>query len=266
MDRFAIFVDAGYLYGEGGKVAVGTSSRSELYLDFEIVRERLVELGAEHSGLPHLRTYWYDAAPNGSPTPLHIRLAHERRLKLRLGQLTHTGQSGVDSRLIRDLIVLSHHQAIAAAYLLGGDEDLREGVEVAQEWGIPVTLMAVEPEAGETNLSQQLLRTVDDVITLDRETITEFLWRREEVEPVETDEAHAFGRKFAEDWLRGAEERIVDNVRGQHPRIPGGLDAELMESAENALGPAVREIQEVRHAVRGGFWAAVRPNAGSGRD
>ena len=35
MDRFAIFVDAGYLYAEGGKLARDTSDRLRLRLDFK---------------------------------------------------------------------------------------------------------------------------------------------------------------------------------------------------------------------------------------
>ncbi len=267
MDRFALFVDAGYLYGEGGKLVAGTPSRSRLFLDFEIVQDRLATRCAEHCGLPHLRTYWYDAAPGGKPTSAHFRLAHEPRLKVRLGQLTSNGQSGVDGRIIRDLIVLSHNRSMAHAFLLAGDEDLREGVEVAQEWGIPVTLLAVEAaQEGEENLSSQLLRGVDEVLTLGEDDVSEFMWPREEEDEdyVEPEEAHAVGRRFAESWVREADDRRVDAVRDQVPQIPGALDAQLMEEADAALGVSLRNHRQLRHAVRDGFWAVVNPGSDGG--
>lgn len=267
MDRFVLFVDAGYLYGEGGKLVAGTPSRSRLFLDFEEVLVRLTERCADHSGMEQLRTYWYDAAPGGSPTSAHFRLAHEPRLKVRLGQLTSTGQSGVDGRIIRDMIVLSHNRAMSHAFLLAGDEDLREGVEVAQEWGLPVTLLAIEAlEEGEENLSSALVRAVDEVIRLSEEDVSEFMWRREEEddEYVEPEEAHAVGRRFAEGWIRETGERQVDSVRAQSPQIPGGLDARLMEEADAALGVSLRDHRQLRHAVRDGFWAVVKPGSDDG--
>src|SRR3712207_9253694 len=44
---------------------------------------------------------------------------------------------------IWDLIILSEERAIATAYLLGGDEDLREGVAEAQERGVRVVLTEI---------------------------------------------------------------------------------------------------------------------------
>lgn len=265
MDRFVLFVDAGYLYGEGGKLVAGTPSRSRLFLDFEKCLEGLASLSREQCGLPHLRTYWYDAAPGGSPTSAHFRLAHEPRLKVRLGQLTSSGQSGVDGRIIRDMIVLSHNRAMEHVFLLAGDEDLREGVEVAQEWGLPVTLLAIQPpEEGEENLSSQLVRAVDEVVTLSAEQLGEFMWPREEEDEdyVEPEEAHAMGRRFAEGWVREADERRVEAVREQAPQIPGPLDARLMEEADAALGVSLRDHRQLRHAVRDGFWAVVNPGSG----
>ena len=138
LDRFAIFVDAGYLYAEGGKLSSGTGDRLRLRLDFTQTVSALVEKGRNHSGVSYLRTYWYDAATDATPTPSHIAVASIPGVKLRLGRLSGGRQKGVDSRIVRDLIVLAKDKAITSAYVLSGDEDIREGVAEAQDCGVSV--------------------------------------------------------------------------------------------------------------------------------
>ena len=75
MDRFAVFVDAGYLYAEGGKLAHGTADRLKLELNFNDTVSTLTKLGEAHSDVHYLRTYWYDAATDARPTSGHIALA-----------------------------------------------------------------------------------------------------------------------------------------------------------------------------------------------
>ena len=50
MDRFAIFVDAGYLYAEGGKLSHDTGDRLRLKLNFKETVSALTNIGREHSG------------------------------------------------------------------------------------------------------------------------------------------------------------------------------------------------------------------------
>lgn len=251
MDRFGLFVDAGYLYGEGGKLVAGTPYRDALEMDFGQVTSDLVDLCAEHCNLPHLRTYWYDGGRDGSPSPLHISLAHEKRVKIRLGQLIGGRQKGVDSRIVRDLIMLSHKGAMASAYLLGGDEDLREGVEAAQEWGIPVTLIGIKPSEGH-NLSKRLVRAVDEVLVLDQEQIENFLDRL-----VPLEDGEEFGRTYGSDWRARATEEEIREIRDSYPRIPSNIDGGLLSGAEDELGPAVSGDEPLRRAVRRGFWDGV---------
>jgi uncharacterized LabA/DUF88 family protein len=89
------------------------------------------------------------------PTAQHLDIAYLPGVKLRLGRLTKGKQKGVDSRIVRDLIILSEERAVAVAYLVGGDEDLREGVSEAQERGVRVVLVGVEPPSTQ-NLSPTL--------------------------------------------------------------------------------------------------------------
>ncbi len=97
MDRFATFVDAGYLCAEGGKLTCGTGDRHRLDLDFEEAVSDLVDIGQSHSGIQLLRTYWYDAATDASPNPSHVAVGSIPGVKLRLGRLSLGKPKGVDS-------------------------------------------------------------------------------------------------------------------------------------------------------------------------
>lgn len=107
MNRYALFVDAGYLYAAGGLLCYGTKTRSDLDMDFQLAVDDLRAICHGVCGLPPLRAYWYDAAPDGHPTASHITVSSVEGVQLRLGRLIKT-QKGVDSRIVRDLIVLSH--------------------------------------------------------------------------------------------------------------------------------------------------------------
>ena len=63
-----------------------------------------------------LRTYWYDAAPDAVPTSDQLQIGAQQGVKLRLGRLSKHGQKGVDSRIVRDLIVLSRNRAVSSVY------------------------------------------------------------------------------------------------------------------------------------------------------
>ena len=62
MDRYALFVDAGYVYAEGGKLCCNTPSRLRFTLDAARFDAMLRELADKRCGLGSLRTYWYDGA------------------------------------------------------------------------------------------------------------------------------------------------------------------------------------------------------------
>jgi hypothetical protein len=144
MDRIAVFVDAGFLLASAGRACLATSRRRNFEVDFPSLVRQLAGICSEDSALPTLRIYWYDAAPTGLPLPEHDAIAALADVKVRLGRLTHHGQKGVDSLIIRDLITLARERAIATAYVLGGDADLREGIAAAQEMGLRVVVLGVE--------------------------------------------------------------------------------------------------------------------------
>jgi uncharacterized LabA/DUF88 family protein len=161
MKRVAVFVDAGYLYAQGSACIQGNKAKREnIRLDhtkFIGVLRTLVQ--RVQPDAPLLRIYWYDGTSRG-PTHDHRTLADLDDVKLRLGFINSVGQQkGVDSLLVTDVVELSRNGAICDALLLGGDEDLRIGVQIAQSFGVRLHLIGIEPSRGSQSL--QLRQEVD---------------------------------------------------------------------------------------------------------
>ena len=264
MDSFVVMVDAGYLYVAGGKLCLGSSNRSEVHLDFKAAAKGLVEMGRNHSGFRHLRTYWYDAATNAQPTPAHYALGFLPGVKLRLGRLTSTGQKGVDSRIVRDLIVLSRDRAVSAAYVLSGDEDIREGVAEAQDQGVSVFLVGVTPAPDEIgNQALALISEADDHLILDKDAIQSWFSVREfdrtfdaDPQTPEEEEALSFGEQFGANWAATATSLQMQTLLAGQPQLPNEVDRRLLEEARGLLGD-LYDRQNLRKSLRGGFWRAI---------
>lgn len=165
MDRCAILVDAGYLLGAAGSRLVGTPSRSKLDVDFEALLDIIRELAAQQTNLPLLRVLWYDAAEGNSPTAEQRSIANLPDVKVRLGELvTHGGvtrQKGVDAFLLRDIATLSVNKAVSDIILITGDDDMRRGVDEAQDHGIRVHLWGVEAAEQQYSQSKRLIMEAD---------------------------------------------------------------------------------------------------------
>ena len=99
-------------------------------------------------------------------------------MKLRLGKLSSGRQKGVDSRIVRDLIVLARDRAITTAYVLSGDEDIREGVAEAQDCGVLVVLLGMTPQSGQHNQARSLVQEADDRVVLTRDQISQWIMLR----------------------------------------------------------------------------------------
>ncbi len=265
MDRYAIFIDAGYLLAAAGDLCFGTSRRADLILHPEKATVLLRTRCDSHAKQVHLRTYWYDAAPDAVPTDDQLHIGGQQGVKLRLGRLTKHGQKGVDSRIVRDLIVLSRNGAVRTAYLMSGDEDVREGVVEAQEFGVSVVLLGIEPLPRRANQAATLVREVDDLITLSRNDCTRFISRH----AGKADEAHlhipvniatdATATSFGEacGWaIRSARDaEAVAGILAHRPRIPRLIDVWLIKEAANRLGDPLPE--NTKRQIRAGFWKGL---------
>lgn len=177
MDRAGLFVDAGYLLSAGGQLTLSTSRRSDFDVKVAGLAEALRELVEKDSGLPLLRTYWYDAVRNAQLTLEHRRLRDCPLVKLRLGKVTISGQKGVDSLIFRDITNLARERAICTAYLVAGDEDLREAVSIAQEVGVQVILISVIP-TDSPNTSEDLVTEADRILDLESAWLRPFFESR----------------------------------------------------------------------------------------
>ncbi|WP_370614259.1 NYN domain-containing protein [Mumia sp. Pv 4-285] len=168
-DRHAILVDAGYLLASSAQVLVGTSLRRAIAVSWERLVTGIKTSVAETTDTDLLRVFWYDAA-NAQATR---QLSEEHNLvsllpdvKLRLGRVNNEGaQKGVDTRIALDLVNLALQGAVAEIYLVSGDDDLTEAVDMAQDYGVRVTLFNVPNDTSRIGVhatAMNLARVVDE--------------------------------------------------------------------------------------------------------
>ena len=207
------------------------------------------------------------------PTLEQLRVADQQGVKLRLGRLTTRGQKGVDARIVRDLIILSRNRAISTAYLMSGDEDVREGVVEAQEFGVSVVLLGIEPVPGQYNQAATLVREADDVITLSRPDCTKFLTRAgaDEQERLQASFAvtvpegaspSEYGRASGAVVRKTLDPEAVSRILGDRPRIPKTIDVWLVKESAARFEDPLKEA--TKHAVRAGFWDGLASVADEG--
>lgn len=157
MDQFAIFVDAGYFSAAAAELITGSPKRHRIKFDFPLLVNALNSLGNQLATPDSrlLRIYWYDGAKYAWPTSWHNALSDLPNVKVRLGHLRGGQQKGVDTLLVLDFIRLAERRAISDAILIGGDEDLREGVFYVQERGVRVHLVTCEQSRHSYTLAQE---------------------------------------------------------------------------------------------------------------
>jgi NYN domain-containing protein len=72
-----------------------------------------------------------------------------------------------------DLITLARERAMSTAYLISGDEDIREGVAAAQQMGVRVVLVGIPGPWGDPHQADTLVREADECVVLDRQAMIE---------------------------------------------------------------------------------------------
>jgi|APLak6261679142_1056127.scaffolds.fasta_scaffold00098_14 uncharacterized LabA/DUF88 family protein len=259
MERVAIFVDAGYLFAQGSTLIAGTKlKRSETKLD-EVKALALFEaLAKQLTGLPLLRTYWYDGTSSG-PSPAHVSLAFRPNVKVRLGIVnSHGEQKGVDSLIVSDLMNLSRNRAIADAVLVTGDEDIRVGVQQAQEVGVRVHLVGLEPAA--RNQSFLLRQEADTQRELSKAEVLSFL--TQVVAPLApavpavvagaTASLDAVANQVAMTLPKPDLERVLKSPKG----IPPDVDQQLLSMARATKGSSL--VEQEKRDLRKRFVVACK--------
>jgi hypothetical protein len=259
MDRCAIFVDAGYLLAAGGTLCCSTKVRAGFTCDYAALTKALEDYAIDHSsGMSVLRTYWYDGARNAVPTADHLKIGELPNVKLRLGRISGGEQKGVDSLIVRDLMTLSRERAMADAYLVAGDEDLREGVVAAQDMGVRVVVIGIP--GTEENQARTLIRESDEHLVIPKDFWGKY-FQKIEVAPAATgaaspEMAKQVGIEFGSQWAERATPEELRGLLGQSPRIPKELDLQLIHSVEAKLG-GLWDHPNLKQDARSGFWRAV---------
>ena len=266
--RYCVFVDAGYLYKAGGSASLGVEDRASQFLDVETFAPALSRFCDDQvldGRGAWLRTYWYDGAERGTPHPIHEEIGRLPRIKLRLGRLEAGQQKGVDSLIVRDLVILAERRAITTAFLLGGDEDLREGVREAQDRGVEVVLLGIEPPTG-SNLSDTLVMEADQLLLINGELLHPHFWTpfsMPEYVTVETSVADSYGlgRQFAFSYVNELpefERRVVVRSTLRFGWIPPALDSELRRRVVTLQASGASGVSELIRSARQGFAEGCR--------
>ena len=264
MDRYAIFVDAEYLYTEGGMLCCNSPARQEILLYGLGANDFLVGLATDVCDLQPLRTYWYDTSKDGVPTSAQQLVATLPNMKLRLQRSGPPGQqTPLGAAIRRDLTTLARQRAICDAFLLSADEDLIESVREVQDLGLRVTLINIASRDERGDPTASFANEADEVIKLTKDDLSRFIRRRrapddaasDTYDPV--DSVAAAATEFAESWLYRASDDEFDALLDQRPRIPESLDGDLLYAVENVIGGSLRGQDRLRRAVRQAFWNRI---------
>ncbi len=207
-----------------------------------------------------LRIYWYDGAPQAGPTADQMTIGALDDVKVRLGRLSRREQKGVDTLIVLDLTTLARERSISTAFLLSGDEDIREGVVVAQQLGVRLVLGCLQPPPGRANQAETLMREADRLLDVTANMEPHFTH-------VPTPPFLA-GQVFAQNWLQSPNGQLLANqVSTQKQQgnltIPQAIDAQLQAAGLATLGPVplaaplTRLEDWHRRELRRGFWNVV---------
>lgn len=247
--------------------------RSEMFLDSMAVVAFLRELAERISGAELLRIYWYDGT-SGNPTPQQMNISYCDNVKLRLGFVNLVGQQkGVDSLIVTDMITLARNLAMSDAVLLSGDEDLRVGVQLAQEYGVRVHLLGIP--TSQNNQSTYLQREADMRHLISEDDLKKFLTRtvRREVgdefcvQPSDSEAPSAqdtvgCSAEYVAAGLLADESETMTRLLQQDAKwvpLPGNIDSRLLNETSRRLG---RDLTtEEKKDVRKLFLEACRKHA-----
>lgn len=282
MGNISVFVDAGYLFKQGSLALFGPAKggpgrswgRHEITFDPEPFMQKLSAWLCQRYPEDQLfRTYWYDGAKSGVPSTEQLAVASLSFVKLRLGRINSAGvQKGVDTLMVRDLMVLSQERSIHRAIVLSGDEDIREGIEYAQDRGVRVAVLGIQA-AGGSSQSHELLREADEAILLPLEILEASVTRTPVVEPVSIATPAAIGSAaepgtgtastyreaaviFAKQWIETAPKSSLQALLNGRPTVPGVVDGPLLRHVCAACN--VRTIDdESRREIRIAFWGVI---------
>jgi hypothetical protein len=236
VDRCALFVDAGYVLGDGAMAVHGTRNRDSVSWDYAGVLRVLRDVARDRSGLPLLRCYWYEATVEGRRTAEHEALADLPGVKLRLGRMRPGRREGVESEIHRDLTALARNRAISDALVVSAEEDLTQVISEVQDLGIRVILVHI-PVGGAWTVSAALRQECDDVAEISEAQLRPAVELVVGAEPAGEEDRHAVGAYAARAPANG---HGPAGALGHRQALPVGSHA-----APSAIytGPVITEYQ-----------------------
>ncbi len=264
--RVGIFVDAGYLFAQGATAITGQKqTRKELTLDVSAVVGLLKSVLVTRCASDLLRIFWYDGvAKSGNLSMEQLSLAEADNVKPRLGQINDFGQQkGVDSLIVTDLVELSRNGSIGDALLLSGDEDVRIGVEIAQNYGVRVHLIGIDTGKGSQAKSLRMAadtlnewsatevkKFLNHTISM-KDTVSKTLNINEKAKRTESSvvDGGAGCDEVLDKVLTGlrASQRLsqLSGLGDQDP-LPSDIDSELLKTAAAHLGRMLESSEKRR--------------------
>jgi uncharacterized LabA/DUF88 family protein len=244
----ALYIDAGYLIAAAATRVTGSSLRRGVRVEYAALLAALADHVESRSGLPLLRSHWYDAARDGKPTWEQEQIALLPKVKLRLGRIGVEGeQKGVDLRIGLDMVRHARNGAVDVIYLVSGDDDLTEAVEEAQAQGVQVIVLAVPGTDGAAlAVSRHLAAAADELTTVPTELLDATVTGALTARPVRDEAASAASANPAPS-LSIVASRSRPPTALLSPHDSGGPATASRESvaADAAIGADPRELDGV---------------------
>jgi hypothetical protein len=254
LDRCALFVDAGYALGDGALAVHGTRHRDSVSWDHAGLLKLLGGLSSDRTGLPLLRSYWYDVATAGSRAAEHDSLADLPGVKLRLSKARPSRREGVEAEMRKDLMALARNHAVTDVIIVSAEEDLAPAIAEVQEFGVRTVLLNIGADGSGAG-SRALRQECDDVIDVSGGHLRPF------VELIAGAEPQFNGTGYRDQPVSAGIQPAAIDAGG--PRLyasPGPVGYELAAPLTAAGGPS--ENQRDLAASDAGFAAARHAEGG----
>jgi hypothetical protein len=264
VDRCALFVDAGYVLGDGAMAVHGTRNRESVSWDYAAVLQVLGNVARDRTGLPLLRCYWYEATVEGRRSPEHETLADLPGVKLRLGRMRPGRREGVESEIHRDLTTLARNRAISDALVVSAEEDLAQVISDVQDLGIRV-ILAYIPVNGTWSAPSALRQECDDVVEIGEAHLRSAVELIVGAEPVTEEERYTVGAYAGRAPSNGHGPTGALAHRqalpvGSHAASPAIYTGPLIADYQRAAQPALS--QPAAASSSGPSGLAISPAAG----
>ncbi|HVY16952.1 MAG TPA: NYN domain-containing protein, partial [Rhodopila sp.] len=167
---------------------------------------------------------------------------------------------GVDSLIVTDPVELARNRAMTDAVLVSGDEDVRIGVVLAQQFGVRVHLVGIHP--ARANQSPSLRQEADTILEWDAPVVRAFLAYSPPVSPSMTLTAAVTGdlEALIEPLIAALPVDEISRLKvhvASSSQIPAEHDKALLRIGRTHYGTTTLMPDE-RAALRGVFVRLVR--------